>query len=630
MTNNDSQAKVGSSWRKAGVLACGLSLAVSAFSGFALLAQGSLLAQEMEAKPGMSDKPGSLKPDSLKPGAKSPEMKGEMEAMDGPSMKTPEAKAPGAKAAGGSDDLPARVKPATNKPGVRTAASDPVVQFINESLRQGWKDNDVEPSPMADDAEWIRRVYLDIVGRIPSAEEVQDFIADKSKTKRSELIEALLEDPGYVRNFTTIWTNLCIGQRTPRRVSRTGMQKFFREGFAKNRPWNEMVFDLVSAEGHFEKNGATNFILAQMQDNDDGVQLTAKTTRLFMGMQVQCTQCHNHPFNEWKQDQFWQFNSFFRQVRKMDHQKLDPRTGRQVDDYSEVLFRDFSGPVFFEKRSGLMQVAYPIYLGAEVDASEGVDRRTELAKLMTSGEKPLVATAYVNRMWGHFFGYGFTRPVDDMGPHNPPSNPALLDRLSDEFVKSGYDSRQLIRWIANAEAYSLTSRGIKKNERDNPAAGETPLFSHIYVKPMRAEQLYDSLIVATNAHKTGRAGWEQSEEQRQEWLQQFVQAFGTDDNEESSGFDGTIPQALMMMNGPLTRDAVALKPGSHLAEVLAGKGNERQKLNILYLSVLSRMPTAAEWARFQKYASSSGGNLIPVYQDMFWALLNSNEFIFIH
>lgn len=598
-------------------LAATLALGMTAL---AVTAGSSLMAQEMEAKPDMAGKPamkaGDSKPGMMKPG---------MESMDGPAMD-----APAKKASATAEEQPGRVKPVAAKPGVRTAAADPVVAFINESLRQGWKDNDVEPSPVADDTEWIRRVYLDIVGRIPSAEEVQDFIADKNKMKRTELVEALLEDPGYVRNFTTIWTNLCIGQRTPRRVSRTGMQKFFREGFAKNRPWNEMVFDIVSAEGHFEKNGAVNFILAQMQDNDDGVQLTAKSTRLFMGMQVQCTQCHNHPFNEWKQDQFWQFNSFFRQVRKMDHQKLDPRTGRQVDDYSEVLFRDFSGPVFFEKRSGLMQVAYPIYLGAEVDASEGIDRRTELAKLMTSGDKPLVATAYVNRMWGHFFGYGFTRPVDDMGPHNPASNPALLDRLSEEFVKSGYDSRQLIRWLANTEAYGLTSRASKKNERDNPAAGETPLFSHIYVKPMRAEQLYDSLIVATNAHKTGRAGWEQSEEQRQEWLQQFVQTFGTDDNEESSGFDGTIPQALMMMNGPLTKDAVALKPGSHLAEVLSGKGNERQKLNTLYLSVLSRMPTSAEWAKFQKYAAGAGGNPIAVYQDMFWALLNSNEFIFIH
>lgn len=535
-----------------------------------------------------------------------------------------------------ADDEPDQASPAETSEtiapkggAIRGAAADPVVEFINESLRQGWSDNEIDPSPVADDAEWIRRVYLDIVGHIPPLEDLEAFVANKDKGKRAALIESLLENAGYVRNFTTIWTNLCIGQQTPRRVSRTGMQKFLREAFGRNRPWKDVVFDIVCAEGEFETNGAVNFTLAQMQDPDEAVQLTAKTTRLFMGMQVQCTQCHNHPFNDWKQDQFWQFNSFFRQVRKMDHEKADPKTGRRIDDYSEVLMGNFEGPVFFEKRSGLKQVAYPLYFGQEVDPGAETDRRKELARLMTEGDRPLIAVAFVNRLWAHFFGYGFTRPVDDMGPHNAPSHPALLDRLAEEFVKANYDVKQLIRWIANSDAYSLTSRFGKKNEIDNPSAGETPLFSHVYIKSMTAEQLYDSLIVATNAHKTGRAGWEQSEATRQEWLQQFVRTFGNDEGEESTSFDGTIPQALMMMNGPLVRDAISAKSGSHLTELLSTKAGDAQRIQKVYQTVLSRSPNPAERTKFLAYLKA-GRDPLSVYQDLFWALMNSNEFIFIH
>ena len=519
-----------------------------------------------------------------------------------------------------------------------TGSSDVLIEYINQQIRQAWTDNEVEPSPVADDSEWCRRVYLDLVGHVPPLDELEAFLADKDKTKRAKLIDRLLDDPGYVRNWTTIWTNECIGQQTPRRVSRDGMQKFFREAFGRNRPWKDVVVDLVTAEGHYEQNGAVNYLLAQMQDNDEAVQLTAKTARLFLSTQVQCTQCHNHPFNDWKQDQFWQFNSFFRQTAKRDHRKFNPQTGRQEDDFSEVLWRDFQGPVYFEKRNGLMQVAFPIYDGSEVDASGATDRRKELAKLITSGERPQLALSMVNRMWGHFFSQGFTRPIDDMGPHNPPTHPELLDRLADEFVKSGYDLKQLMRWIANSEAYNLTSRITKKNEQDNPAAGEAALFTHMYVKPMTAEQLYDSLIVATNAN-AGRGGWEASERRRQQWLQQFVRAFGNDMAEESNSFDGTIPQALMMMNtnprpeegeATLMSGAVSLESNSHLAELLSGPGTDTQKIQKLFQTALSRMPTRAELTRLQSAVKGPPQQRAAAFQDIFWALLNSNEFILVH
>lgn len=519
------------------------------------------------------------------------------------------------------------------RPAAAAGAEVSLGEFIDQQIRQGWTDNEIEASPLASDEEWVRRVYLDLVGRIPTLTEAREFLADKNPRKRAMLVDALLENEDYVRNFTTIWANNSIGRGAPQRVSRTGMEKFYREAFAKNRPWNEIVVDILTASGHYEENGAVNYILAQMQMPDDAVQLTAMTTRLFLGLQVQCTQCHNHPFNKWQQDQFWEFNSFFRQVDKRDHRKLDPKTGRQVDDYSEVVWKEFTGPVYYEKRSGMMQVAFPRFQGHEVDPGVGVDRRAELAKLITepAGDEPAqLAQAMVNRTWSHFFGYGFTRPVDDMGPHNPASHPELLKRLSREFVAANYDVKQLIRWIVSSEAYQLSSQYGEKNRIDDPAAGEMPLFSHMYLKSMQAEQLYDSLIVASNAHQSGNGSWSAQEEQRRRWMQQFVVAFDNDENDESTTFNGTIPQALMMMNSELIDKACSVERGSFLFEQMSSPGAETQKINDLYMAALTRKPTRAEMTKMQKALARYGAAKLNGYQDMFWALLNSNEFIFIH
>ncbi len=510
----------------------------------------------------------------------------------------------------------------------------PTAEFIDAQIQQGWDDNEITPSGAATDEEWIRRVYLDVAGRIPSLDEVETFLSDESARKKPVLVDSLLEHTDYVRNFSTIWTNACIGRGEPQRVSRSSLEKFFREAFAKNRPWNDVVVDIVTAEGHFEENGAVNYILAQMQMPDDAVQLTAKTTRLFLGMQVQCTQCHDHPFNDWQQSQFWEFNSFFRQVRKNDYRRNDPNTGRMVDDYSEVVWQNYAGPVHFEKRSGLMQAAYPVYLGRRIDPGPDTDRRTELARLLVEPyehETPLLARAFVNRMWGHFFGYGFTRPVDDIGPHNAASHPELLDRLARDFVSSQYDVKQLIRWIVNSRPYSLTSQFGSDNTVDDPASGEMPLFSHMYIKSMQAEQLYDSLLTASSADKAGSGGWDAQEEQRRRWMQQFVVTFDNDENDEATTFNGTIPQALMMMNSDLMERAVSADRGSLLYSTLSGPGTEVQKIQKLYLAALSRRPGRVELATARRMIASypPAAGVAP-WQDLFWALLNSNEFILIH
>ncbi|WP_437201800.1 DUF1549 domain-containing protein [Planctomicrobium sp. SH664] len=512
---------------------------------------------------------------------------------------------------------------------------DPVVQFVNAEIRQGWTDNEVTPSPRADDGEWLRRVYLDIVGHIPPADQYEPFFADKDPAKRSKVVEKLLADPDYVRNTTEVWTNLLIGRNTPRRTSRSGMRKFLRESFAVNRPWNDIVFDMLTAEGHFEENGATNFILAQLTGNanseDYHVEATARLTRLFLGQQVQCTQCHNHPFNDWKQNQFWEFNSFLRQVRRVDHQRYDPKTGQNVDDYSELVFRNFDGPVYYEMRNGLVQVAYPVYEGQEV-SPKAPDRRLELARLMCETDPDhALARAFVNRTWGYFLGYGFTRPVDDMGPHNPPSHPAVLDHLTEEFVKSDYDIKQLIRWICNTEAYHLTSQFNKGNEIDNPAAGEVPLFSHVYVKTMQAEQLYDSLQIAMTPPGGNQVDNAAAQAQRDRWLKEFLEIFGGNEDDEPTLFSGSIPQALMMMNGPLVLKAISTEKGDYLPTVLSNPKyrSDNARIQALFMATLGRNPNRSEMNQLVRMMKGHKDPLA-AYQDLYWALLNSNEFIVNH
>ena len=506
---------------------------------------------------------------------------------------------------------------------------DQVVAEINRLIRQGWEDNGVKPSKEAGDAEWIRRLTLDLHGHIPTAQEVTSFIADKDKTKRNHAIMRLLDHPDYVKNWTTIWTNQMIGQVTPDRTSRTGMQKYLREALAKNKPWNEMVYDLVTAQGSFEENGATNFLLSQMQDRDGGVQATAKTTRLFLGIQVQCTQCHNHPFNDWQHSQFWEFNSFLKEARRVDHRKLDPNTGRMVDDYSELLNGNYDGPVYFEKRNGVMQVAYPNYFGKQIGPDMKVDRRQVFGDYLRADEEHHVARALVNRMWAHFFGYGFTRPVDDIGPHNPPSNPELLEYLTAKFVESGYNMKQLMAWIVSCEPYQLESKYNNSNEIDNPAAGEAPLFSRMYVKAMTAEQVYDSMLVATLPSGAGELNLEQAQADRQRWLQQFVRTFGTDENDEATNFNGTIPQALMMMNGELVNRALAENQATRLQQIISTAKNPNDVVQELYLTVLNRMPTRGELGLLRPILNRKT-SVREAYEDLYWALLNSNEFELIY
>ncbi len=505
-----------------------------------------------------------------------------------------------------------------------------IVSRINHDIQTRWAALDIHPSARADDSEWLRRVYLDLIGRIPTIAEAQAFLGDSQESKREELVERLLSDSTYVRNFATKWTNLLIGRSSNPQVDRDAFQKFLRLSLAANRPWNQIVADLISAEGNNTETGATNFLIAHL--NNDATPATAVVSRLFLGRQMQCNQCHNNPFDESKQLAFWEMNSFFQQTAAVSRQRRDPRTGRLSYVHTELVTQDAGGPTYFETQSGLMRVAYPRFNDVSVDSSPETNRRHELAQLMTYGEQPQLAAAFVNRMWQHFFGSGFTRCVDDMGTHQPVSHPELLAALSEQFIRSGYDMKQLVRWICQSEPYHLSSRFSDTNQNDDPSMGELPSFSRMYVRSMTAEQTYDSFLTATKAHQVGAVDWEQAEKTRQQWLQQFVVAFNTDENDETTTFDGSIGNALSLMNGPLINKALDISAGSLLGEIVRGKSSDSEKIRLLCLAAWSRPPEARELSSMKKQihetaiSRSSRGNPHEAFQDLFWALLNSNEF----
>ena len=520
------------------------------------------------------------------------------------------------------------------------------VKMINEIIEQGWRNFEIRPAPEVDDSTWCRRVFLDVIGRVPTNTELQEFLDQKSKGKRANLVDTLLHDDRYTEEYAghwaTVWTNMLIGQSggNDRRslISRAGMQKYLRDSFARNKPYDRIVYELVTATGSSKPgtenfNGAVNYLIDKVNE-EKGVLATSSTSRVFLGQQVQCTQCHNHPFNQWKQQMFWEFNSFFRQTRSL-RRFVD---GTRDIDHAELIDQDFAGEasdpsdalVFYELRNGLTRVAYPVFTdGTAIDVSgyvSDVNRREELGRMMLASEN--LDKMAVNRMWSMFLGFGFTKPVDDLGPHNPASHPELLSKLGAEFRKSSYDLKQLITWITLSRSYNLAPILGSNNEIDDPSIGEMPKFSRFYLRQMSAEQLYQSLVTATDASSQG--SYEQQEQQRNRWLQQFVVAFGTDEGDEATTFNGSIPQALMLFNGDLTKKAISTANGGFLDRLSKTGKSPRDRLNQLFITGLARRPSRNEATIASKLLIARKGNEKEMLQDMWWAILNSNEFIMQH
>lgn len=546
-----------------------------------------------------------------------------------------------------SDSIAQNVEQVSHRKDSESKATNllPQVSRINELIERDWAEYELKPSKDATDGEWVRRVFLDVIGRTPTVTEARAFLSSKEDDKRLALVKRLLYSDDYTeefaRNWTTTWTNLLIGRTggtaNNSMINREGMQKYLRDSFAREKPYDQMVHDLITATGTTapgdeDFNGATNFLIDKV-NAEDATLATSSTTRLFLGLQVQCAQCHKHPFNEWEQETYWQMNAFFRQVKAFPR-RMRAETGANAEladqDFASRRRRDFDeAEIYFESRNGLMQVAWPVFVdGTEVPRSglvNVVNRREELSKLIKTSK--FLDRTIANRMWAHFLGYGFTSPIDDLGPHNIPSNPELLDYIGSEFRTANYELRELMKWIVLSKPYALSSRQTKANESDDPLQGVSPRFSHFYIRQMQPEQLYESLLVNTEA--ASRGTYEEQERRKSRWLQQFNRAFATDEGGESTDFNGTIPQVLMMFNGDMINESTKASGGSVIEQLVASNDSPREKINRLFFAGLSRAPTSQE----TKMATALIGNQADMAEglrDVWWVILNSNEFIFNH
>lgn len=586
--------------------------------------------------------------------------------------------------------LLAAANSAADEPTLAAKDNAEVIESINTHLRRSWEEHGLRPAKSASDAEWCRRVYLDLVGRIPTTKELDEFMAKpvrsltQQRAKRAALVDRLLGGEytaDYVNHWTGVWTNILIGRTggTMRRsiTNREGMQDYLADSLFANKSYTAMAEDLITATGstsfgESDYNGAVNFLIEKLAN--DGVQATAKTAEIFLGTGVQCTQCHNHPFNDSRQNQFWELNAFFRQaaVEVERDGPGPPASARLVnrdfagegrilfqDNRNEVFLDDRNGklvdraavlqaaaPIYYELRNGQMQVAYPAFIDGtrledlfadRVSAGEpsrgnsgyieDVNRRQELITLIVESRQ--FDQAIVNRLWAYFFGYGLTRPFHDMGPHNPPSHPELLDGLGQEFRNSGFDLKALQRWLVLSDAYAASSRISSGNRADDPTKGVMPQFSRFYMRQMQPEQLFESLLVATEADATVAKSERYNFKQR--WLRQFDTAFGTDDNAEATTFNGSIPQILMLMNGDLIERACRIGSGSFLDRIANDETlSNREKIGTLYRAALGRRPTPPESNLCNELLVARDGDVVATLQDVWWAVLNSNEFILIH
>jgi len=476
----------------------------------------------------------------------------------------------------------------------------------------------IQPSPPTDDVTFLRRLSLDLTGRLPSPENVRAFLGDPrpSRLKRAAAIDRLLGSPEYVDHWTVKWGDLL--QSSRKYLGEKGayeFQQWIRDAIASNRPYDKLVRDLLTARGSSYDNPAANYFRV----TGGAKPALEKTTQVFLGVRMVCAQCHDHPFERWTQTQYYQMSAFFSAV--------GTRAGYEVGE--EIVFDQRLDYDMKHPKDG--RVVKPEFMVASSAAPvpDGPERRDALADWLTSRDNPFFAKAMANRMWSYFLGKGIIDPVDDIRASNPPSNPALLDALTKDFVAHDFDLRYLMRTIVRSRVYqaSIVTNEWNATDRDN--------FSHAMPRRLSAEELMDAVSSAAGVRPRfpdvpedtaasqlvdphiGREG--------------FLDVFGRPARESSCECerrsDFSLPQALNLVNGKTISDAVADPKGRVAALVLSGKSNE-VIVNELYLAVLSRFPTQQEHQRGVMYLSNGAKGSRA--QDLLWALLNSKAFLYIY
>jgi hypothetical protein len=508
------------------------------------------------------------------------------------------------------------VSPATaDDPPPLRESEQALAARVDEHLARAWAEAKVSPAPATDDAEFLRRVSLDIAGKIPTAAEARAFLDDPRPDKRARLVDRLLRGPAATNHAVNTWRALLLPETGGVAIARflaPDFEAWLRRKLADQDGLDALVRDLLTtpidgqnplAAVRSAQPGAPTPLAYYALKGYRAEDLAASTARLFLGVRIECAQCHDHPFSTWKREEFWGLAAAFAGIEpprqpntlvavreNRSRRELEiPGTGRKVP----ARFLDGSEP-----------------------PKDGDGTRASLAQWITARDNPYFARAMVNRVWAQLFGVGLVDPVDDFGDSNPPSHPELLDDLAGWFAESGYDRRALIRALTATRAYALSSAS---------GPGEPPdprLFARGPVRGMSPEQLYESLAQAVGLP------FEATPPQRglvpTGPKAVFLDKFAAGD-ERPTERETSIPQALAFLHGGLVADATSLERGETLVAVAEVPFLDTTgRIETLFLAALTRRPTAEESARLVAYVE--GRDPKRALTDVFWALLNSAEF----
>jgi hypothetical protein len=463
----------------------------------------------------------------------------------------------------------------------------------------------------ADDAEFLRRVVLDLHGVVPSAERTARFLDSTAPDKRDELIEELLASPRFGEHLSDVWRRYLISPlANEQRMQPDRFAGWLAERFSAHQGWDAIVRELLTATGTIDENPGVTYLIEGRHPL--GVaDLTDLTSRYFLGIRLNCAQCHNHPFAAWTREDYWGMAAFFVQIQTPARPKMVHIAGVQ-DNPRMTLASLADGDVI----DGFL-LRPPTFLGGE--ELPGVDEPTHrraLARWITSPENPYFARASVNRTWWHLFGRGFVNPVDDMHGGNPASHPELLDALSRQFAESGFDLQFLYRAIVSSRTYQRTSRPGEEPDR------EAALFARMSIKVLSAEQLFDSLVEVL-----GPPARAPGIDVRLGARHEFSQFFADDGDPDPTRYARGIPHVLRLMNSP----QFAGRSLDALVTRIASPGRPAEEVvQELFLRILARRPVDAERDVVREHLDHLQGTPERVYRDVAWALLTSSEFSLNH
>ncbi len=489
----------------------------------------------------------------------------------------------------------------------------PEKNYIDTLVNAKLKNLRIAPSATCSDEVFLRRIFIDLTGMLPSVEEYKTFVANKSADKREQLVKELMERKEFSELWVLKWAEL-LQIRSSNQVSYKATLLYYnwlQDRIARNVPLNQWVQELLGANGGTFNNPVTNYY----QNETDILKVTENVAQVFMGMRIQCAQCHNHPFDRWTMDDYYGFAAFFTQIGR-----------KGTDDPRElVVFNSGSGEI--NHPLGGRRMA-PKYLGGEVPDVVGKDRRGLMAEWLASPKNPYFATNLSNMVWTHFFGVGIINEVDDVRVSNPPSNSELLQELGKKFTEYNYDFKRLVKDIVLSNSYQLSTQANASNESD------TKNFSHSSIRRIKAETFLDCISQVTETKNKfpglplGARAVQIADGQVSNY---FLTTFGRATRESVCScevkLDPTLSQSLHLLNGDATTQRIT--QGNLIGKLLKDKKTPEEILDEIYVRCLSRMPSADEKTKVLALVNAEKDKK-QVLEDAFWAVLNTREYMFNH